>query len=87
MSIEGYLLMAAVVCGLWAVVSAVLLTVDLDRRGIKTPFPFIGALLFRNLGLYKKTTLEERGKVGPLYFSYVIPINLALALVICALFF
>jgi len=87
MSIEGYLLMAAGICVIWAIVAAILLTVDLDRRGIKTPFPFIGALLFRNLGLYKKTTLEERGKVGPLYFSYVIPINLALALVICALFF
>ena len=87
MSIEGYLLMAAGICVIWAIVAAILLTVDLDRRGIKTPFPFIGALLFRNLGLYKKMTLEKRGKVGLLYYSYVIPINLALVFIVCALVF
>jgi len=34
------LLLVAAICAGWAVVSAVLITAALDRRGIKTPFPF-----------------------------------------------
>lgn len=87
MNISSYFLIAAGACSIWAVVSAILITVALDQKGSKTPFPFLGALLFRNLTLYKKLTLQERGKVGCLYYSYVVPINLALVLVIFALVF
>lgn len=85
MSLSGMLLLLAVVCVIWAVVSAVLITASLDRRGIKTPFPFMGALIFRNLIRYKEITLKESGKVGPLFYSYVVPVNAALILVLAAL--
>ena len=51
---------------------------------ITTPFPFIRLFLFRNLERYKEITRRETGKVGPLFYSYVIPINTALALVLIA---
>ena len=84
MSIPGTLLFLAAVCVVWAVVSAVRIMAVLGRLGIKTPFPFIGLLVFRNLIRYKEITRKETGKVGPLFYSYVIPINAAWILALAA---
>jgi len=84
MIVPTVLLFLASACVIWAVASAVLLTAALDRRGIKTPFPFIGALIFRNLFRYRDITLKENGEVGRLFYSYVIPINAALILALAA---
>ena len=84
MSIPAVLLFLAVACVVWAVVSAVLITAALDRRGITTPFPFIGAFIFRNLIRYRDITRKETGKVGRLFYSYVVPINAALLFVLAA---
>ena len=77
-------LVLAAVCVVWAVTSALLITQALARRGIKTPFPFVGALLFRNLGLYRKETLRGTGRVGPAFYSYVVSINLVWILILAA---
>lgn len=87
MNLSIYFISAALGCVAWAIMSLVLLTKYLDQKGIKTPFPFIGALIFRNLSHYKKITLQEKGRVGPLYYSYFISINLALILGIIGLIF
>jgi len=84
MNIPTVLYYMALACVIWAVVSAVLLTAALDRRGIKTPFPFIGALIFRNIVRYREVTLKETGAVGGLFFSYVIPMNAAWILALAA---
>ena len=85
MGLSGFLLALAVACGIWAVAAAVLITIALDKRGFRTPFPFIRAFIFRNLRRYREITLGETGKVGPLFYSYVVPINAALLLVLAAL--
>jgi len=82
MSVSGSLVVLAGACVVWAVVSLVLLTAALDRRGTKTAFPFIGVLSFRNLLRYKEITRAETGRVGGLFWSYVVPINAALLLVV-----
>ena len=74
----------AAICAVCAVTSAMLITGALARRGIKTPFPFIGVKLFRNLGRYREATLRETGRVGPLFYTYIVSINLALILVLAA---
>ena len=84
MNLSGFLLILAAICGACAVTSALLIAAALDRRGVKTPFPFIGVLIFRNLHRYREMTLHESGKVGPLYYSYVVPINLTLILALAA---
>ena len=78
MGVGSSLLLFTAICGLWAAISAVLIAVELGRRGVRTPFPFVGLLVFRNLRLYREATLSETGKIGPLFFSYVVPINAAL---------
>ena len=80
----GLLLLAAA-CGLWAGISAVLLAAALQQHGVRTPFPFWGVLVFRNLHRYSQITRKTTGRVGPLFYSYVVPINAALVLVVIAL--
>ena len=79
------LISVAVVCGLWAGVSAVLLAGALERHGVRTPFPVWGVLVFRNLHRYSELTRGTTGRIGPLFYSYVIAINAALVLVVAAL--
>ena len=75
MTVYGVLLFLAVVAAHCAVVSAMWITATLDQRGIKTPFPLIRGLLFRNLSRHREVTRSETGKVGPLFYSYLLSIN------------
>ncbi len=79
------LLAIAVLCAAWAVASALMMTRMLDQRGLNTPPPLIGPFLFRNLGRYREVTRRVTGKVGSLFYSYVIPINAALVLALASL--
>lgn len=87
MTISGVLLTIALLCAIGATTSAILITSMLDRRGLKTPLPFIGLFLFRNLERYREITRRETGKVGLLFYSYVVPIIAALVLALVALVF
>lgn len=78
------MLALAVICGLSAAVFAVRIARALEPHGVRTPFPFIGLLVFRNLHRYREITLSQTGRVGPLFYAYVVPINMALALVLAA---
>ena len=82
-----YLIGLAIVFGLISIVTAIRVTAYMDKRGINTPFPFIGILLFRNLSLYKKSTMEETGSTGSMFYIYIISINSALVLFILFLIF
>ena len=85
MTFAATLLSVAVVCGLWAGVTAVLIARALEPHGVRTPFPFFGLFIFRNLGRYGEITRRTTGRLGPLFYSYVVPINAALVLVAAAL--
>ena len=77
MIVSNIFLVLAAACTVWAVVSAVLVGRAMERYGTKTPFLFIGVLVFRNLHRYKEVTRKETGRTGLLFYSYVVPINLA----------
>lgn len=79
------LLAMGVMCAGCAAVSAVMLAASLEKRGIGTPWPLVGLLVFRNLGKYREVTLAESGKAGMWWWMYVVPINAALLLVVVAL--
>ena len=79
----GLLLMiAAVLCAVWGVVAAILIAVDLKRRGVDVNFVWIRVLILKYLGQYAKITQDETGRIGPLFFHYVVPLNIALVLCI-----
>ena len=77
MNVSNVFLFLAAVCAVWTVVSAVLVAMAMERHGTKTPFLLIGVLVFRNLHRYKEVTRKETGRTGLLFYSYVVPINLA----------
>ena len=86
MSVSTVLLIFALGCVMVAVVASLLITAYLDKRGIKTPFLLLRLFVFRNLFRYKEITVTETESIGPLFYLYVVPINIALLLVIAAFF-
>ena len=70
------------VCVVWAVVAAVLIAVDLHHRGVAVSILWLRPMILKYLHEYSKITREETGRVGPLFYHYVVPLNIALVLVI-----
>lgn len=71
-----------VVCVVWAVVAAILIAADLRRRGMAVSVVWLRVMILRYLHEYAQVTREETGRVGPLFYHYVVPLNIALVLVI-----
>ena len=62
----------------WFIVSSIIIVNELLKRGQKINFIFIKAMIPVYAHRYKKITLEETGKVGSLFYHWVISINTAL---------
>ncbi|MFH1689768.1 MAG: hypothetical protein ABIE42_05965 [Candidatus Eisenbacteria bacterium] len=71
-----------VVCVIWAVVAAILIAADLHKRGVKVSFVWLRLMILKYLHEYSKVTREETGRVGPLFYHYVVPLNVALVIVV-----
>jgi hypothetical protein len=69
-------------CAVWAVTAAVLITRDLEKRGIPISFVWLRLMILKYLHQYSKITQEETGRVGPLFYHYVVPLNVALVLAV-----
>lgn len=72
----------AVVCVIWAVVASILIARDLAKRGIPVSFLWLRLMILKYLHQYAKVTQDETGHVGPLFYHYVVPLNVALVLAI-----
>ncbi|MHC4325965.1 MAG: hypothetical protein ACYSUX_16970 [Planctomycetota bacterium] len=72
----------AVISAVSGVISSIVITSLLSRRGIKINYPFIKVLIIKYVHQYRKITLQESGKPGPWFYSYVISMNLALVFAI-----
>ena len=62
----------------WSVVAAILIFANLQQRGEAGNFLFLRLFLPKYVSQYRSQTLAETGRTGPLFFHFVIPINLAL---------
>lgn len=71
-----------IVCVVWAVAASVLMARDMQRRGMPVSVLWLRLMIFKYLHQYCKVTREETGHVGPLFYHYVVPLNVALAIVI-----
>ena len=69
-------------CGVWAVAASVLIARDLEKYGISVSFLWLRVMILKYLGEYRMVTLKKTGRVGPLFYHYVVPLSIALALVI-----
>jgi hypothetical protein len=78
----GFLIAIGLICVLWAVVAAILITVNLHKRGIPISILWLRVMVLKYLHEYAKLTREETGRVGPLFYHYVVPLNVALVVMI-----
>ena len=81
-STVGLLIALGLICAVWAVVAAILIASDLSRRGVPINIIWLRVMILKYLHEYSKLTREETGKVGPLFYHYVVPLNIALVMFI-----
>jgi len=71
---------AGLLCVVWGIVAALLIARDLERRGISVNYIWLRLFIIKYIGQYVKITQEETGRVGGLFFHYIVPLNVALVI-------
>ena len=82
MNMSNTFFILGLACAVWGVVSSIVITSFLARRGIKINYVFIKVLILKYIHQYRKITMQENGKPGPWFYSFVVSMNLALVLAI-----
>jgi len=79
-----FLGMALVFVGLFVILSIMIVN-EVSKRGVKINFFLLRLYIIKYIHQYRKLTLDESGRVGPLYYPCIISVNLALILAIAGL--
>jgi uncharacterized oligopeptide transporter (OPT) family protein len=79
------LLVLAIFSALWGIVSSLVIASFLSKRGIKINYIFFKVLMIKYIHQYRKITMQENGRPGPWFYSFVISMNLALIFVIAGI--
>jgi hypothetical protein len=66
----------------WGIATSIMITSFLSKRGIKINFLLIRLFIFKWVGQYRKITIEETGKPGPLFYWFITSWNVALVFAI-----
>jgi uncharacterized oligopeptide transporter (OPT) family protein len=74
--------MLAILSAVWGIVSSIVISSFLSKRGIKINLLFFRVLVLKYIHQYHKITMQENGKPGPWFYSYIISMNLALVFAI-----
>jgi hypothetical protein len=69
-------------CVVWAVVASILITRELEKRGISIEYLWLRVMILKYVEQYRLVTREETGRVGSLFYHYVIPLWVALVLAV-----
>ncbi len=67
---------------LWGIVSSFVIASFLSRHGVKINYVFFRVLMLKYIHQYRKITLQQSGRPGPWFYSFVISMNLALVLAV-----
>jgi hypothetical protein len=76
------ILICAIACVVLYLIFSMMIVHQLSRRGVKINFLWLRLFIIKYIHQYKKITLEETGKVGPLFYPCIISVNMALVLAI-----
>ncbi|MCK6605857.1 MAG: hypothetical protein HUU43_15745 [Ignavibacteriaceae bacterium] len=77
MSSEIILIQIMIMAAFWHVISSLMIYNYLRDHGEDVNFILIRLLMFKYTAEYKRITLEEQGRVGPLFYHWLISINVA----------
>jgi hypothetical protein len=72
----------AILGAIWGVVSSIVITSFLSSRDVKINLLFFRILVLKYIHQYHRITMQEKGKPGPWFYSYIISMNLALVFAI-----
>jgi len=67
------------VCLAWAITSMVLIISKVEKGGTRINFFLIKLFIFKYISQYNEMTKQEKGKVGPLFYHFIVPMWLAFA--------
>lgn len=82
MNLPNLFLYLALTAMLFNVVVTMVIVSKLSRRGVKINMLFLRFLYPKYVHQYKKMVTQETGKGSPLYYFWLVSINLALVLCI-----
>ena len=85
MNITIFFMVIAGIAIVWHIVSGAMIVNELMKRKQKIKFIIIKFMLPVYAHRYKKITLEETGKVGSLFYHYVIAANVALVFALASI--
>ena len=68
----------ALICVACGIAVSIMIASFLSKRGIKINYLFLRLFIFKYVRQYRKMTMEETGKPGPLFYSFITAWNLAL---------
>jgi hypothetical protein len=85
MTLRNVLLGLGGAAALVHVVTYIMMMAALDRRGYKTNIFLARIFFYKYINAYKKATVEETGKPGPLYSLCLLAVGLTLVLVVAAI--
>jgi len=78
------LALALVFVGIFVILS-IMIVHEVSKRGVKSNYFLLRLYIIKYIHQYRKLTLEESGRIGPLYYPCVISVNLTLTLAIVGL--
>lgn len=70
---------------IWYVVSSIMIYNELNKRNVRVNFIFIRFMIIPYANKYREITKKETGKVGSLFYHWVIAINIALVFAVAAI--
>lgn len=85
MSLTIFLAVLAFIAVFWYITAGLMIFTELEKRGEKVYFIFLNFMLPFYAQRYKKLTIEETGRTGPLFYHWLIAINIALVLGLAAI--
>jgi len=71
---------------IWGIVSALVMTNFVSKRGVKINVPFFRIFVVKYIYQYSQITKEENGKRSIWFYSYIIAMNCALLSTVVGLF-
>jgi hypothetical protein len=84
-TISNVLLGLALPCALVGTVLMMAMAGALQARGQKINWLWIRLYIFKYIGQYRKVTVEENGRPGPLFYPFVVSMNSALVFAVVGL--
>lgn len=85
MNITFFFAIIAGIALVWYVVSSIMIYNELKKRNISVNFIFIRFMIIPYANKYKEITKNETGKVGSLFYHWIISINVTLVFAVAAI--